>query len=551
MIQIALPERSMIEQTVEFLIREIDRFVGTSLRPYQLTITRKLIRSILLNEGREFTLLWCRQIGKTEMGQRVISGLMVLLPRLAAEPGYARQFPILHEYRGGFHVGFVAPKMGTARIPFRRLRRSIHSHRQQAYLESLGVQIITSSSEELSLSNGSTAIALSGAPTAFQEGHTLHLVWFEETQEIAQYQIRKVFEPMIAATNGTMVKVGTAGWRRCSFLDSIEANKQLGTGDHNEITWRQVIEIMRSEAPGDPWTDRYERFVQKQIERLPAGELSESFRMNFDLEWILKSSQLISFELWRRLCADGVDGRPLIHRADFTEGKRRIFGLDWGKVNDATVVTAGEQWDDHVRWLDWLEIQGTAYDEQIELIIPWCLERGGGTITPAPAFVLDSTGVGDPLTDFMRKLVRGVVGLTYTAQNKDTLYKLWQRRLPGDRRGAQILYPVCDSLDVEFKRFELQFLNCEVETKGNLIAYHHREDVDEELGTEVQHDDYVDSAFNTLHAAGLVPAIFSSITAGRQPGGTGSAGQIADVEPKRPDDLEILAAVRSQLMGVR
>ncbi len=542
-------ERGAVHVVVGLLLEQIEAFAGKELRPYQRSVAAKICRSILLNEGREFTLLWCRQIGKTEMGMLIIAGLMILIPEMAKRADYRAEFPILAEYRGGFLVGFVAPKLDTARVPFKRLRKLVHGSKQQAYLRSLGITVLVSSTQELTLSNGSSALALSGAETAFQEGHTLHLIWFEETQKIAQYQIRKVFEPMVSATNGTQIKVGTAGDHRCAFLDSIEHNRRSSPEDHSEITWHDVIEIMRREAPGDPWTDRYERSVRKQIDRLPAGEQTESFRMNYLLEWFLHYSQLIAFEQWKRLCADGIDGRPLVQRGQFTDGRRRVFGYDWAKTHDSSVVTAGEIWDDHIRWLDWLELQGTAYDEQLEIIVPWVSARGGCDPRLAPAHVGDSTGVGDPLADICRRLLPRFRGLTYTAQAKDALYKLWQRRLPGERRGTQLLYPLCEKGDREFARFELQFLNCEVETKGNLIAYHHPDTEDEEVGEEVCHDDYVDSGFNTLEAANAPIGSFSAIPYG--PSASGGQSKPAPAAPQSPivPLEEVLAGMKAGLTG--
>ncbi len=522
---------SAVEIATEWILGRVEILGGKRLRPYQRYCAFRIVRSVLLNEGREITLLWCRQIGKTEMGMLMIATLMALLPHMARDARYLLEFPILREYRFGFFVGFIAPKLDTARIPFKRLRRLLRGSKQTELLRSLGITIDTASSQELALSNGSYALALSGAETAFQEGHTLHLLWFEETQAIGQYQIHKVFAPMIASTNGTAVKVGTAGTKKCSFLDSIEANVRLNNGDHSEITWKDAIAIMRRESPGDPWTDRYEAYVRKQIERLPAGELSETFRMNYDLEWILALSQLIAFAEWQKLCADGLNGRPFFRRGEFTDRHRRIFGIDVGKVNDPTVITAGEEWDDHIRWLDWCELKGIAYDDQLETAVPWMAERG---CLPQfdPRVIVDSTGVGDPMTDFYRSRLPGVRGLRYDAQSKDTLYKLWQARLPSSRRGAGVLYPPCAD-DIEFKRFELQFLNCEVEAKGNLVSYHHPDRDDEDLGSEVQHDDYVDSGFNVLYGANQPVARVSSVSIIRH------ESQCLKPEASRPADPKV------------
>jgi hypothetical protein len=503
------PAPTVLGRTIEYLIEGIESLTRRALRPYQRRMTVRLLASVLENEGASLTLLWARQIGKTEWGQMVLLGLMVLIPELARDARARQDFPILREYADGFLVGFVAPKLDTARIPFRRLRRLTATPHVKAWLADIGTKVDVANNNGLTLTNGSSAIALSGAPTSFQEGWTFHLLWFEETQQIAQYQMRKVFEPMLTATNGTMVEVGTCGTRRCAFLEDIEANQRQNPNDHSEISWRKAVEIMRRECPGDPWADRYERSVKKRLSRLPAGEISPSFQLNYEMKWILTSFNLVQWSVWQLM-------RGKFARGEFTPGKRRIFGIDVGKVNDPSVITAGEQWDDHVRWLDWLELLGTDYQDQVDIIIPWAMVRGADDPSLDSLFIVDSTGVGDPVTDMLHHRVRGVRGLKYTAQSKDGLYKRWSSRIPtlqedGTlKRGAGVLYADCDADDPEFRKLEMQFLNCEVEQKGELVAYHHP-DSDDEEGGELMHDDYVDSAFNALFGADVPAGRFTTV----------------------------------------
>lgn len=499
-----------LDRAVARVIDGVESMTNRRLRPYQRRLTVRLIQSILLNEGRAFTVLWARQIGKTEWGQMILLGLMVLMPELAKDARMRHDFPILVEYEPGFLVGFVAPKLDTARIPFRRLRTLVKTPHVRTWLADLDIRVDVANNNGLALTNGSSAMALSGAPTSFQEGFTFHFLWIEETQKVAQYQLRKVFEPMLAATNGTMVEVGTGGTKRCAFLEDIETNKRNAPEDHSQINWRQVIEIMRAECPGDPWADRYEKHVQRTIQRATAGEMSESFRMNYLLEWILTHSQLVNWDVWQLMRGD-------FQRGTFTAGKQRVFGIDVGKVNDPSVVTAGEVWDDHVRWIDWLELLGTDYEDQADIIAPWVTSRGADDPSLYSTLVVDSTGVGDPVTDMFRHRLRSVHGLKYTAQSKDGLYKRWASRIPmlkedGTlKRGCGVLYADCDPEDLEFRKFELQFLNCEVEQKGDLVAYHHPE-ADDDEGGELLHDDYVDSGFNVLFGADLPAGRFTTAT---------------------------------------
>lgn len=549
---VATPQNSVLHRTTEWIIEQTEWLCRIRFRPYQRDLARRIVASVLLNEGRTFTVEWARQIGKTEGGQALILGMMVFLPMLALDARYTREFPILAAYANGFLVGFVAPKLQTARIPFKRLRRLVHSRHSSNALLEMGLRVVTSSSEELTLSNGSSAMALSGAEGAFQEGHTQHFLWFEETQKIRQYQIRKQFEPMLAATNGTRVQVGTGGTVRGAFFEDIETNKRLHPEDHSAITWKQAIEIMRREAPDDPWTDRYEAHVLRTIEKLAAGEQSETFRLNYLLEWILKAYQLVTAETWAKLRGDGKDGRPRFARSEHSaDAVRRVFGLDLAKAQDSTVCTSGDLFQDHARLVDWLELQGTDYVDQVDAIVPWANARGYGDLKYDARMTVDSTGVGDPVTDMIKRRLRGINGYTYTLQSKDALYKLWTGRLPKARGGCQVFYPDCPPTDREFRFFELQFLNCVVETKGNCIAYHHPEAEDSDEEADLLHDDYVDSAFNVLHAAEQPTGTFMAVS--RRPSGPPlSSGdpvpQALEVEERDRKLREQMAqAIRKQL----
>lgn len=545
-----LADRSVLPTTADWILDRTEWLCGMRFRPYQRSVLAKIAMSVLANQGRKFTFEWARQIGKTEGGQALILGLMVFVPMLAREPAYAANFPILREYANGFLVGFIAPKLQTARIPFKRLRRIVHSRHVAACFLSMGIAVVTSSSQELTLSNGSWAMALSGSPAAFQEGETLHFAWFEETQKLGQYQVRKQFAPMLSATNGTAVEVGTAGTMRGVFAEDIESNQRLDPDAHSRITWRQAIEIMRRECPGDPWADRYEAYVLREISRLPAGEHSESFRLNYELEWILKAYQLIDVLTWSKLRADGKDGRPHFRRGEFSDAcLRRIFGLDLAKAKDESVCSAGEEHTDHARLVDWLTLRGTDYVDQVHAIVPWVESCGYLELKRDARMTIDSTGVGDPVTDMMKRELRGITGLVYSLQSKDALYKLWTSRLPKVSGGCGFFYPDCDARDREFRFFELQMLNCVVETRGNCIAYHHPDKDESDEDEDLLHDDYVDSLFNMLHAGQQPRGTFTSVSTG-----VADKPRVGVVQPTVDVDAEFRrlagVAIKKQLAGI-
>ena len=73
------------QQFVEKLIDKIMDFlvvlVGHDLHPYQKPLARRIIESVIINDGEEITALAARQSGKSETVADTVATLMILLPR--------------------------------------------------------------------------------------------------------------------------------------------------------------------------------------------------------------------------------------------------------------------------------------------------------------------------------------------------------------------------------------------------------------------------------------------------------------------------------------
>ena len=104
-------EEELDELSKEFVLQLIDKImefmvllVGHDLHPYQKPLAKRMIESVLINDGEEITALASRQSGKSETVADVVATLMVLLPRLA------RMYPdLLGKFRDGIWVGMFAP----------------------------------------------------------------------------------------------------------------------------------------------------------------------------------------------------------------------------------------------------------------------------------------------------------------------------------------------------------------------------------------------------------------------------------------------------------
>ena len=61
-------------------------YSGRVMYPYQGQFSKRIIRSVLENDGAEITALFSRQSGKTETVAITVGGLMIILPQLANMP---------------------------------------------------------------------------------------------------------------------------------------------------------------------------------------------------------------------------------------------------------------------------------------------------------------------------------------------------------------------------------------------------------------------------------------------------------------------------------
>ena len=116
----------LIDRCIEFM----NALVGHELHPYQMPLARRIIESVLINDGEEITALAARQSGKSETIANTVATLMVLLPRLA------KMYPdLLGKFINGVWIGMFAPVEGQVETLFGRTVNRLTSERA---LEILG-----------------------------------------------------------------------------------------------------------------------------------------------------------------------------------------------------------------------------------------------------------------------------------------------------------------------------------------------------------------------------------------------------------------------------
>lgn len=473
------PVDELSQEFVTDLIEKIMKFttilVGHPLHPYQMPFARRIVESILINDGEEVTGLAARQSGKTETVADVMASLMILLPRLA------RIYPdLLGHFKDGLWVGMFAPVEGQVETMFTRTVSRLTSERAK---EIMGDPEIADSSKKVSgvvrtiklANSGSFVSMMTANPRAKIESKTFHVIVIDECQDADDHTVMKSISPMLAYYAGTMIKTGTPTTKKNNFYRSVQLNRRRQTNkkmrqNHFEWDWKAVSKV----------NPNYERFIRKEMLRI--SEDSDEFQMSYCCRWILERGMFTNQRVMDEL---GDTSMNLVRSWTQTPV---VVGIDPARKTDSTVVTVvWVDWDrpdeygyyDH-RVLNWLELQGDDWEEQYARIVDFLSTYN------VLGVAVDANGVGDAVAQRLRLLLprAEVHSITSSQQEQSKRYKhlmaVMERRLIG--------WPAHGNVrrTRTWRKFQQQMLDAEKHYKGQ----HFTVKAPDEAWA---HDDFVDS----------------------------------------------------------
>ena len=467
--------REFVNQLIDKIMVFMKALVGHDLRPYQKPLARRIIESVVINEGEEITALASRQSGKSETVADTVAALMVILPRLA------KMYPdLLGRFKDGLWVGLFAPVEGQAETLFSRVISRLTSEHALAVLEDPEIddeakKVAGVTKQVKLLNSGSSVMMMTANPRAKIESKTFHLIVIDECQEADDFIVAKSIGPMLASTNGTMVKTGTPTTHKNNFYRAIQLNKRRSTGrggkqNHFQWDWRDVSKV----------SDEYGKFVRKEMLRI--GEDSDEFQMAYNCKWLLERGMFVSSTVMDELGDTSQEVVKAWHRTPV------VVGIDPARKMDSTIVTVvWVDWDrpdefgyyDH-RILNWLEIQNDDWEDQYFQIVSF-LENYNVLYVG-----VDANGVGDAVAQRLRLLLprSEVMSVGSSQQEQSKRWKhlrtLIERRLIGWPAHAATRRLRA------WKRFYQQMTDLEVKFQGpNFLAH---------APVEAHaHDDYADS----------------------------------------------------------
>jgi hypothetical protein len=467
--------KEFVKALVEKIMQFQEMLVGYKLHSYQAPLARRIIESVIINDGEEVTALASRQSGKSETIANTVATLMVILPKLA------KMYPdLLGKFGDGIWVGMFAPIQSQVETLYGRTVSRLTSERALEVLGDPEIDDMATKSpgviRNIKLKHsGSTLMMMTANPRAKIESKSFHLIIIDECQEADDFVVSKSIAPMGAYYNATIVKTGTPSTMKNNFYRAIQLNKRRQTGrsakqNHFQWDWRDVAKV----------NTNYEKFIKKEMLRI--GEDSDEFQLSYNCKWLLERGMFVTSSIMDDL---GDTSQELIkswHRSPV------VVGIDPARKMDSTVVTVvWVDWDrpdefgyyDH-RILNWLEIQGDDWEEQYFQIVNFLNNYD------VLAIGVDSNGVGDAVAGRLKILMprAEVIPVTSSPTEQSKRWKhmqaLIQRQMvswPAHAKTRRLR---------TWKKFYQQMTDAEVQYKGPNFMVSAPDEAH-------AHDDFVDS----------------------------------------------------------
>ena len=402
------------------------------LYPYQKKFAARIISSVIDNDGDSIIGEWARQSGKSSTLGCICPPMMAILPELAKEKKYAGT--TLSRFAGGFKVGIFAPSKFQASNLYRKMKRNIRSASFLELVDLLDLEITSSSLDGFEFSNFSFVMVQSASTESKIESSTYDLVIVDEAQAVNSQIMRSSIQPMMAATNGTIVKIGSAASdiSDCDFYECIQNTK-----NNSRDYFHFDADVAKKYNPS------YAKFLEKESIRI--GSHSPEYQMSYYLVWPTEKGMFITEDQFYG--RNEWDGKGIVGTHSWISEKHsgvQVAGVDWAKNLGDTVVTIGDIRLDTVFELD---EKMYAYVDIINIL----MLHGDDYVTQREAVVeflknynikrlhLDATAgsIGDPLFDQFSKDTRlynmEVSGIPFGTPTKSAMYKYLQQELQAGR----------------------------------------------------------------------------------------------------------------------
>jgi len=442
------------------LRRMVEAQVERPLVEPQLLVSTEIARCALAGGNHEVDMLWCRRFGKTEM---------------LVQTGITLGLYWIHRLCQNFLIGIVNPARNEQSIMVTKMRLQERLEQLEPWMNlTLGAHKILGDGRKtpdyiLRDSSGAECQirAISADVSAHEKGAGFNLMFLEQVEEMDEQVMKTIIFPMAVGEEleCTQVLAGTP---------SLEIENNYFHEHSRELRYPLLIE----HKTAGQFRPSYRAWIE--IEKRRLGEDSDEFRTQYGCEWIQVRNRLIGKE--------ALDLLAKTHAPQL--GNARFAGTDVAKLVDRTICTMYERSGAELIIIDWLELEGTDYEDQADDIAAFT--DGYNTRLN----MVDLRGPGLVLADMLRK--RGktrVEGFQGTSQSNNELYTIYEREL----RHQRVRYIAFSEGETAIRtrcrnRFIEEHLDVERHFVGNLLKL-------EAPNRKGMHDDYVSSGALGVYAA--------------------------------------------------
>jgi len=443
-----------------------------TLYPYQEEISDAILVALLDNlritagateedvrklKQVEIAIELSRQAGKTYAVGHTCEFILTFLPVMFNRP---------------IRIGIFAAQIDQAKISYGIMRNSLRkakatlvevSSEQEQYIKE------EENAKKLVMPDGSSAAVAPINLVSQIEGLTLDLIIIDEAQVAKDKIVKHSIWPMGKVTNAPRVYIGKAGTQINHFYRLSQQENTIKVYFDDVVPQRRKI----YELTKDPMHLIYEQSVRSDIEE--QGLDADEIQREYFGKWQIGTGQFTTQEELDKLYTD----RNPAYR---NEKDYCFAGIDVAKHPDSTVVTI-IRWNEEKKIkeiLSWLELRGENYQDQFDIIKDFL---GNYNVV---ALGIDSTGVGDPVTDMFVSSTRfqdensGLYAIKFSAISKDNMY----RNLKLTIQGLLTTLPKQDKKHGE--KFRQQMLDLQQQYNGQILKVNHPDSPD-------AHDDYPDS----------------------------------------------------------
>ena len=440
--------------------------------PYQEEISDQILKALLDNlritagateedvrklKQVEIAIELSRQAGKTYAVGHTCEFILTFLPVMFNRP---------------IRIGIFAAQIDQAKISYGIMRNSLRkakatllevSSEQEQYIKE------EENAKKLVMPDGSSAAVAPINLVSQIEGLTLDLIIIDEAQVAKDKIVKHSIWPMGKVTNAPRVYIGKAGTQINHFYRLSQGSETIKVYFDDVVPQRRKV----YEETKDPMHLIYEQSVRSDIEE--QGLDADEIQREYFGKWQIGTGQFTTQEELDKLYTD----RNPAYR---NEKDYCFAGIDVAKHPDSTVVTI-IRWNEEKKIkevLNWLELRGENYQDQFDIIKDFLANYN------VVALGIDSTGVGDPVTDMFVSSTRfqdensGLYAIKFSAISKDNMY----RNLKLSIQGLLTTLPKQDKKHGE--KFRQQMLDLQQQYNGQILKVNHPDSPD-------AHDDYPDS----------------------------------------------------------